>query len=411
MLLLVSAGSAQTTDILFLGNSYTGYNDLPLLVEQLALSLGDTVYQDRVAPGGYTYEAHSTNPTTIAKINSRDWEFVILQEQSQRPSFPPSQVASDVYPFAEILVDSIRANNPCTEPVFFMTWGRENGDQSNCANWPPVCTYDGMQARLRQSYLEMASDNNAWCAPVGVAWKNVRDDNPGIALYTADGSHPDINGSYLAACAIYATVFGTSPVGASFISTLTPGDAMILQQAAASTVLDSSSVWNIGASPLIAAFTSTDLFNGTVQFTSGSSAQSYQWFFGDGQGGSGNTIDHTYQNAGVYDVILVVSDSCGRSDTLEQSILVSITGISESNYGAAVRVHSGMNGTVIINSTRLYPEARIELYDITGKRVYAAATTITVGQHIIPLDISSGTYVVRILNAKYSVLTQRVHLR
>jgi hypothetical protein len=32
-------------------------------------------------------------------------------------------------------------------------------------------------------------------------------------LYDADGSHPSIAGSYLAACVLFATLFGESPAG------------------------------------------------------------------------------------------------------------------------------------------------------------------------------------------------------
>ena len=33
--------------------------------------------------------------------------FVVIQAQSQEPSFPPSQVATQTYPYAQILVDSL----------------------------------------------------------------------------------------------------------------------------------------------------------------------------------------------------------------------------------------------------------------------------------------------------------------
>ena len=35
-----------------------------------------------------------------------------------------------------------------------------------------------MQERLITSYLEMAYDNDAWCAPVGMAWRRVRAERP-----------------------------------------------------------------------------------------------------------------------------------------------------------------------------------------------------------------------------------------
>ena len=50
-------------------------------------------------------------------------------------------------------------------------------------------------------------------APVGIAWENCLRRHPGIALYQADGQHPTEAGSYLAACVMYCTLFGKSPLG------------------------------------------------------------------------------------------------------------------------------------------------------------------------------------------------------
>ena len=103
---------------LFLGNSYTSYNSLPNLVEDIATSLGDSLIHDRNTPGGQTIAGHASNVTSLSKIASQEWDYVILQSQSQEPSFPPSQVANDVYPYAERLTDSIRRNTSCGTPLF-----------------------------------------------------------------------------------------------------------------------------------------------------------------------------------------------------------------------------------------------------------------------------------------------------
>ena len=185
-LFLSSYVFGQQTKVLFLGNSYTSVNSLPQLVSNLALSLNESIYWESNTPGGYTLQGHSTNTTSLSKINLNSWDYVFIQEQSQIPSFPPLQVATDCYPYAALLVDSIRASNTCCEPVFYMTWGRENGDPLNCVNYPPLCTYDGMQARLRESYLQMSIDNQCTVSPVGAAWKYVRDHYRSIGLYTSD---------------------------------------------------------------------------------------------------------------------------------------------------------------------------------------------------------------------------------
>ncbi|MBL0050314.1 MAG: hypothetical protein IPP29_01710 [Bacteroidetes bacterium] len=64
----------------------------------------------------------------------------------------------------------IKANNACTKTIFYMTWGRKYGDGSNCASYPPVCTYAGMQQRLKESYLLFSDTCKAVAAPVGIAF-------------------------------------------------------------------------------------------------------------------------------------------------------------------------------------------------------------------------------------------------
>ena len=244
---LLSFSKAQVSKrVLFLGNSYTYVNNLPNLIDQLAISAGNDLIYDSNTPGGYTFQGHSTNATSLNKIASNQWDYVVLQEQSQIPSFPPSQVATDCYPYAAILNDSILSNNPCTEPLFYMTWGRKNGDASNCAFYPPLCTYAGMQDRLKTSYMELATNNNASVAPVGVAWEMVRNLYPSIELYSPDESHPSLAGSYLAACVFYSSIFRETSLGLSYTAGLDSLSVYRLQDIASSTVLDSLSWWQIG---------------------------------------------------------------------------------------------------------------------------------------------------------------------
>ena len=163
---------SQSYDILFIGNSYTYYNNLPEMLSNIANAFGDSVNYDQSTPGGTSLYAHSQNQTTLNKINQQSWDYVVLQDQSQRPSLSPTYVAASVYPYASQLVTEIQSNNLCSEPLFYMTWGRKYGDQSNCSTYPPVCTYLGMQERLRDSYLTMGFDNEATVAPVGISFKN-----------------------------------------------------------------------------------------------------------------------------------------------------------------------------------------------------------------------------------------------
>ena len=318
---------AQSYDVLFIGNSYTYYNNLPEMISNIANDLGDTVNYDQNTPGGTSLYAHSQNQTTINKINQQNWDFVVLQDQSQRPSLSPSYVAASVYPYATQLVNLINSNYICSEPVFYMTWGRKYGDQTNCQSYPPVCTFLGMQERLRDSYLTMGLDNNASVSPVGIAFKNSISLDSTIDLYTSDNSHPSIYGSYLAACTFYSTIFKKSSVGCSYKpNAINQSDALFLQQVASSTVLDSMFVWNV----FQAQFDFNQNGNVFDFINKSSNFENCIWDFGDGNQSTDFNPTHTYLQNGVYDVILTIQTNSGcLSEVYSLQVHVNSTQINE----------------------------------------------------------------------------------
>jgi len=386
-LLLPAFAHAQTKDVLFLGNSYTYVNDLPGTLRQLALSLGDTVNTAQSTPGGYTFQGHTSLAASQQLIDQGGWDFVVLQEQSQIPSFPIGQVQTDCFPYAAQLVDSIKAHSPCAEAVFYMTWGRQNGDAGNCASWPPVCTFDGMNALLRERYLMMAVDNDAWCAPVGAAWKRTRDQQPAINLYSTDGSHPSPEGTYLAACTFYATLYRSSPVGAGYTAGLDPATAATLQDIAASTVLDSLGTWNIGVNDPDAAFTA--LANSTdVAFTPATGAGTHSWDFGDGGTDSAPAPVHTYAGSGTYAVVHVVTDACGRSDTSTSTVNVVIAGVTDAALsGVAADRFVVMPGRATYTAGQV---GELTLHLVNGQLLRRDRVGAN-GMWSAPLDVPAGT--------------------
>ncbi len=318
--------AAQTKQVLFLGNSYTSVNDLPLLTATLAASAGDTLLFQTVAPGGYTFQMHASDPSTLQYIDQGSWDFVVLQEQSQRPAFPISQVEVEVFPFAEELNDRILAANPCTETVFFMTWGRKNGDAMNCAAWPPICTYEGMDSLLNFRYRMMAEMNQGILAPAGALWRYIRANHPGIELYQPDESHPSEAGSYAAACAFYTVLFRDNPEGLSYDFTLSASDAALIRAAAKTVVYDSLIEWQVGLFDPLAQFTSIadSLQTNQITFQNESvNTTDYWWDFGDGNTSQETNPTHVYAQSGTY-VVELKSSACERfskySDTLNVEV-------------------------------------------------------------------------------------------
>jgi PKD repeat protein len=51
-------------------------------------------------------------------------------------------------------------------------------------------------------------------------------------------------------------------------------------------------------------------------------AVGWSWDFGDGETAKGETVTHTYAKAGTYTVKLTVTDSAGRSATVEEPLVV-----------------------------------------------------------------------------------------
>lgn len=356
---------SQSKSALFIGNSYTYGNGLPEMLQQITISMGDELEVESNAQGGATLQWHSTSSVSLNLISSRDWDFVILQEQSQRPSFPPAQVAVEVYPFAEILVDSIYSNNVCTKPVFFMTWGYRNGDVNNCQHYPPLCTYEGQQWRLRQSYVEMAEAHNAWVAPCGMAFKKVRDNHPEIDLYQADNSHPSLFGSYLAACTFYSSLFHKPAFGAYFPTGISENQANILQNAAWTVVNDSIEVWNIDTTKLYVGYEAMLLQkNISIEFVNYSfNADSCFWDFGDGNSlmhypddyGFFENIEYSYENEGVYNVCLTAYRFCDYKKMCAEHNF-NFSQISHINIeGYQVFPNPVENGLLFISSDLHYP--------------------------------------------------------
>jgi PKD repeat protein len=332
-LLAIFTVTAQTKRVLFIGNSYTGVNNLPNLTQQVAASAGNTLIADSNTPGGYTFQGHSTNTTTLQKIQLGNWDFVVLQEQSQIPSFPIDYVTTNCYPFATQLNNTILQYNPCAETVFYMTWGRQNGDSQNCATNPPVCSYEGMDDLLRARYTEMANTNQAILSPVGAVWRYLRTNYPTLNLYSGDGSHPSIEGSYAAACTFNTILFRNNPELITFNSTLSVSDATIIKNAVKSVVYDNLQTWNVGNYDTTASFTSNLVSNLQYQFTNTSTnATSYLWDFGDGTTSTDVNPTHTYTTIENFNVVLTATN-CGTNKLANEFInLLSIDEFKTSEF-------------------------------------------------------------------------------
>ena len=252
--------------LLFLGNSYTFVNDLNLATEAL-LEEGAAAWEDtattRLAEGGYTWQDHvarvDTDPAWEEALVTGDtpWAYGILQEQSQIPGFHGESALWDDSLTAATQLDAwLQARGAGT--VVLLTWGRKDGDETNPDLYPDFPT---MQAELTEGTLAYqdalsTAEHPVYVAPIGPAFAVIYDDAVAAGevpqdglfgrLYSADGSHPSPTGTHLAACVLYATLTGDSPVGLSAPGSVDAADAAAVQAAVEAVVL--SGDWSLPSS-------------------------------------------------------------------------------------------------------------------------------------------------------------------
>lgn len=360
--------------ILFVGNSYTAVNDLPNWVRLIGASQGDTFDVISYAPGGKTFQGHSQDPQLMMMIQQKNYDAVILQEQSQLPSFPIDQVESECFPYAKTLVDSIRSNNPFAKIIFYMTWGRKDGDAQNCPSWPPVCTFKGMNQLLRDRYIQMAKDNFTWVAPVGAVWRDIRDTTT-INLYQPDGSHPSFEGTHLAAITLYQMLFEKSINNNCFIGSVSQTNHMSLLHASEQIINDSLENWQKDTCVVPKHF-SIDLLKHTytdscaikLSITKIDPRADYEWFT---QINSGKFVKMNWHlnvdsvTIPIHTkVLLRVKNACGTDSSFQNFNFVSIQKIKGKKKIQTIQVYGGQEINLL---TKPHEFSTVQVCNLNGR--------------------------------------------
>lgn len=360
----------QTKEVLFLGNSFTSANNLPALVRNLAEADGNTLTVDSNVPGGYQLMQHAADNTTLNKIMVKDWDFVVIQAQSQEPSFPDPYVEDNVYPYAEVLVNKIIENNACTIPLFYATWGRQTGDPQ----WEGINTFGKMNERLYSAYSYMAEKAQGMLVPAGVAFAGVKDGTLGTAvtfedLYTADGSHPTIKGSYLVACLFNNIIFNKTSLGNTYLPNgISAEEGNYLQEVADYVTYGIDSI-RLDYRTLSENTFSAEVDGMDVSFTASVTGGDFvAWDFGDGEISNEENIVHTYTSNGTFEVGMITTGPC-YSDTVKMEVTVSTLGLNSENARfLKVYPNPSSDGNIHISYEGEEPYS---IFSILGTEVYS----------------------------------------
>jgi hypothetical protein len=198
--------------ILWVGNSYTYVNELPKIIAQLAQSskVDRPPAITGILKGGETLKGHWANPALQTALEEK-WDVVVMQEQSTTPITAPDSL----FKYGKLIGDA--AHRAGARVVLYVTW--------------PQKARPAAEDTIVAAYRALGNAVHAQLALAGRAWMDVIAQDPAVELYQNDGSHPDPQGSYIAACVFYEVLFGKSPVGLPAIG-VTPREARRAQEAA-----------------------------------------------------------------------------------------------------------------------------------------------------------------------------------
>jgi hypothetical protein len=301
-------------NVLFIGNSFTLMNSMPVMVQKLATSKNINANVVMSAKGNHTFKMHSERADMYTDIKKATWDYVVLQGFSRELSYGNEHIDTAVIPYFQKIVDTLRQNNPCVKILLYMTWGYENG----YSYMNEIGTYEEMSASIESGYRYLAEKYDFPIVPVGNVWMQVRKQHPDYGLYQPDEFHPTKIGSYIVASSFFSAIFQTSPVG-GYTTGIADKVALSIQKIAYDYIkghfeeykLDRN-VYNINA-----AFTKDGKFSltGKANFPN---ARSVKWDLGDGTLLESTEINHNYKSYGDYLVKLTVEDTCGTRDYIKE---------------------------------------------------------------------------------------------
>ena len=172
-------------NILFIGNSHTYFNDMPLMVRRRAEDAGYACRTVMIAHGGWFLAQHATEPDVRFNILYGGFDYVVLQEHAH--PFGPEEKFHDA---AAVLNGMIREAGSI--PVIYETWARKSEPE--------------VQPYMNEVHERIASGIGALIAPVGQNWWEHLKGCPDVEMYAEDGAHASVAGSEFAAGSIWETI-------------------------------------------------------------------------------------------------------------------------------------------------------------------------------------------------------------
>lgn len=350
---------SQTDNVLFIGNSITYFNDMPELFKSISISKGKNVDVTSHTVGGAGFLNHVNDAALFQKIRSKNYKYVVMQPGTGESA----GVSNPVILTAErgrIIRDSIKKYSPCSK-IFLYEIPYGVPAQNDYA------TYFAYQKIIKDSITKMSNLMQVEMIPAGEAARAHYTVTQDLALHGSyNDIHPGLQGSYLVASTIYATIFQTSVFPSTFYGGLAQDKAEYYQQIAVNTFLNNPAQWNTNIFHLNANFLVTgsgqniDLQNQSTNYSS------VNWNFGDGTVSTATNPTHHYSSPGIYTITLTVNKNL-CSETISKQVDTNLLSVTENKTSKFELYPNPVENTAFIKTTK--PIKEITVYSMDGRKI------------------------------------------
>lgn len=188
---------------LFLGNSYTFYNDVPAQVRALAAEAGTDVEVDQVVEGGADWSLHAGRLGGLERIRGSKWDVVVLQGRSTDPLLKTRRF----HKYGAILGKAAQESG--ARVLLYQTWPWASDHASYAHRWSKRSPQAWLDV-VRHEYAKLAHTLSVEVAPAGDAWAMALERHD-LELYDDDRHHASPLGSHLSACVLARTILRCDP--------------------------------------------------------------------------------------------------------------------------------------------------------------------------------------------------------
>lgn len=393
LLLVCFFSSAQVQKkVLFIGNSITYFNDMPILFESIANEKGKNVDVDFYAPGGTGFVNHHEDNNVYNLFKNNIWDVVVLQpgsSESAGVSWPITTTAAR----GNRMQDSIKKYSPCAKVLLYeIPYGVPSAD--NYAN------YFQIQTKIKDSITKLADNMHVPLVAAGECARQHYSAQQDLLLHGSyNDIHPNLNGSYLVASAMFCAIFQEPVSGVNFNGGVSPATATYFQGIADNIILNNKPLWRINTYNLHSEF-SMSLTDSTVSFTNlSTNYTSVLWDFGDGTTSTDINPQHNYNQLGTKTITLTVTKN-GCSEVYTKTIEITVLN-SDIHEITDLKIYPTVTNDFITIKSHLLFNGKI--YNSIGQEV----ATFQKNNEEIEINLSkyaAGVYFIQIENAAYKVV-------